>query len=152
MELDERKKKILQAVIRNYLETGEPVGSRTISKYTDLNLSSATIRNEMADLEEMGYILQPHTSAGRIPSDKGYRFYVDALMEEKEREVVEMKDMLVERQDKMETLLKQVAQVLAKTNPQFAAFWDKNASRPLNDVLQEYGIDAEGFQSFLSLF
>lgn len=114
MELDERKKKILQAVIRNYLETGEPVGSRTISKYTDLNLSSATIRNEMADLEEMGYILQPHTSAGRIPSDRGYRFYVDALMEEKNREVVEMNELLVERQDKMETLLKQVAKVLAQ--------------------------------------
>ena len=113
MELDERKKKILQAVIRNYLETGEPVGSRTISKYTDLNLSSATIRNEMADLEEMGYILQPHTSAGRIPSDKGYRFYVDAMMEEKHRETVEMQELLVERQDKMETLLKQVARVLA---------------------------------------
>ena len=61
MELSERKVKILQAIIRNYLETGEPVGSRTISKYTDLNLSSATIRNEMSDLEEMGYILQPHT-------------------------------------------------------------------------------------------
>lgn len=70
-------------------------------------------------MEEMGYILQPHTSAGRIPSDKGYRFYVDALMEEKEREVVEMKDMLVERQDKMETLLKQVAKVLAQ-NTQYA--------------------------------
>ena len=119
MELDERKKKILQAVIRNYLETGEPVGSRTISKYTDLNLSSATIRNEMADLEEMGYILQPHTSAGRIPSDPGSRFYVDAMMAEKEREVVEMKEMLVERQDKMETLLKQVAKVLAQ-NTQYA--------------------------------
>lgn len=119
VELDERKKKILQAVIRNYLETGEPVGSRTISKYTDLNLSSATIRNEMADLEEMGYILQPHTSAGRIPSDKGYRFYVDAMMEEKQRETVEMQEMLVERQDKMETLLKQVARVLAH-NTQYA--------------------------------
>lgn len=120
MELDERKKKILQAVIRNYLETGEPVGSRTISKYTDLNLSSATIRNEMADLEEMGYILQPHTSAGRIPSDKGYRFYVNTMMEEKTREVVEMNEMLVERQDKMETLLKQVARVLAQ-NTQYAS-------------------------------
>jgi len=119
MQLDERKTKILQAIIRNYLETGEPVGSRTISKYTDLNLSSATIRNEMADLEEMGYILQPHTSAGRIPSDKGYRFYVDAMMSEKEREVVEMKEMLVERQDKMETLLKQVAKLLAN-NTQYA--------------------------------
>ncbi len=122
MELDERKKKILQAVIRNYLETGEPVGSRTISKYTDLNLSSATIRNEMADLEEMGYIFQPHTSAGRIPSDKGYRFYVDAMMEEKEREFAEMREMkgvLVERQNKVETLLKQVAKVLAQ-NTQYA--------------------------------
>lgn len=114
MQLDERKTKILQAIIRNYLETGEPVGSRTISKYTDLNLSSATIRNEMADLEELGYILQPHTSAGRIPSDKGYRFYVDTMMAEKEREVVEMKEMLLERQDKMEVLLKQVVKVLAQ--------------------------------------
>lgn len=114
MELDERKRKILQAVIRTYLETGEPVGSRTISKYTDLNLSSATIRNEMADLEELGYILQPHTSAGRIPSDKGYRFYVDAMMQEKERESVEMKELLLERQDKMELLLQQVVKVLAQ--------------------------------------
>ena len=89
-ELDERKTKILNAIIRNYLETGEPVGSRTISKYTDLNLSSATIRNEMSDLEEMGYILQPHTSAGRIPSDKGYRFYVDNLIAEKDKEVSEI--------------------------------------------------------------
>lgn len=114
MQLDERKTKILQAIIRNYLETGEPVGSRTISKYTDLNLSSATIRNEMSDLEELGFILQPHTSAGRIPSDRGYRFYVDTMMAAKEQEVVEMKEMLVQRQDKMEVLLKQVARVLAQ--------------------------------------
>ena len=115
MQLDERKTKILQAIIRNYLETGEPVGSRTISKYTDLNLSSATIRNEMADLEELGYIVQPHTSAGRIPSDKGYRFYVDAMMEEKGREVADMKEMLLEKEDKMEALLKQVVRVLAQS-------------------------------------
>lgn len=70
MELDDRKLKILQTIIRTYLETGEPVGSRTISKDTDLNLSSATIRNEMSDLEEMGYIIQPHTSAGRVPFRK----------------------------------------------------------------------------------
>ena len=120
MELDERKTKILEAIIRNYLETGEPVGSRTISKYTDLNLSSATIRNEMADLEEMGYILQPHTSAGRIPSDKGYRFYVDRIMDDKEREVSEIKELMIERQDKMELLLKQVVKVLA-TNTNYAA-------------------------------
>jgi heat-inducible transcriptional repressor len=114
VQLDERKIKIMQAIIRNYLETGEPVGSRTISKYTDLNLSSATIRNEMADLEELGYIIQPHTSAGRIPSDKGYRLYVDQMMEEKEREVEELKGILLEKEDKMDHLLKQVAKVLAQ--------------------------------------
>ena len=96
-ELSERKLKILQAIIKNYLETGEPVGSRTISKYTDLNLSSATIRNEMADLEELGYIFQPHTSAGRIPSDKGYRLYVDMLMEEKEQEITQREDAMLEK-------------------------------------------------------
>ncbi len=112
-ELDERKLKIIKAIIRNYLETGEPVGSRTISKYTDLNLSSATIRNEMADLEEMGYILQPHTSAGRIPSDKGYRLYVDMMLEERQQEVEEMKGVLLEKADKLENLLKQAAKVLA---------------------------------------
>ncbi len=113
MQLDERKRKILHAIIRNYLETGEPVGSRTISKYTDLNLSSATIRNEMSDLEEMGLIIQPHTSAGRIPSDKGYRLYVDTMLEEKNREIGELKEMLLEREEKTELLLKQVAKVLA---------------------------------------
>ena len=111
-QLGERKVKILDAIIRNYLATGEPVGSRTISKYTDLNLSSATIRNEMSDLEELGYIVQPHTSAGRIPSDKGYRFYVDHLMEEKDREVKEMKDFVIEKTEKMDQVLKQVAKML----------------------------------------
>lgn len=112
-ELDERKTKILNAIIRNYLDTGEPVGSRTISKYSDLNLSSATIRNEMSDLEELGYILQPHTSAGRIPSDKGYRFYVDNLMKEKDQEVTEMKEFMIEHTERMEQVLKQMAKVLA---------------------------------------
>ena len=120
MELSERKVKILQAIIRNYLETGEPVGSRTISKYTDLNLSSATIRNEMSDLEEMGYILQPHTSAGRIPSDKGYRLYVDTMMEQKDKELEELKEMMVQKEDKMDLLLKQVAKLLA-TNTNYAS-------------------------------
>ncbi len=113
MELDDRKLKILKAIISNYLETGEPVGSRTISKYTDLNLSSATIRNEMADLEELDLITQPYTSAGRIPTDKGYRLYVDQMMVEKDTEMEEMKTQLLERVDKMESLLKQVAKVLA---------------------------------------
>ena len=113
MELDERKLKILQAIIRTYLETGEPVGSRTISKYSDLNLSSATIRNEMSDLEEMGYILQPHTSAGRIPSDKGYRLYVDTMLDDKAQEVHDMKAELEEKAGKIDDLLKSVAKLLA---------------------------------------
>ena len=116
LELSERQLTILDAIIRNYLATGEPVGSRTISKYTDLNLSSATIRNEMSDLEEMGYIVQPHTSAGRIPSDKGYRLYVDHLIEtndKKEKELSDMKELVIENTEKMEQVLKQAAKVLA---------------------------------------
>ena len=113
MELDGRKKTILTAIIQTYLATGEPVGSRTISKYTDLNLSSATIRNEMSDLEEMGYILQPHTSAGRIPSDKGYRLYVDELIRQKDQEVSDIKELMIEKTDRLEKVLKQVVKVLA---------------------------------------
>ncbi|AOY77570.1 heat-inducible transcriptional repressor HrcA [Clostridium formicaceticum] len=81
MDLNNRKIKILQAIIHDYIETAEPVGSRTLSKKYSLGVSPATIRNEMSDLEELGYLTQPHTSAGRIPSDKGYRLYVDNLME-----------------------------------------------------------------------
>lgn len=113
--LSDRKLKILHAIIKTYLETGEPVGSRTISKYTDMNLSSATIRNEMADLEELGFIMQPHTSAGRIPSDKGYRLYVDMLMAEKEQELMEKEERMLEKADRMEHLLKQAAKVLASS-------------------------------------
>ena len=126
--LDERKQKILKAIIQTYLETGEPVGSRTIAKYSDLKLSSATIRNEMSDLTDMGYIAQPHTSAGRIPSDKGYRYYVDAMMADKNAQIAgkdlelaqkdsqleNAKKLMIEKTDKMEHLLQQVARVLAK--------------------------------------
>ncbi|SHI70820.1 heat-inducible transcriptional repressor HrcA [Lutispora thermophila] len=83
MSLGSRKQLILQAIIEDYINTAEPVGSRTVSKKYLKDISPATIRNEMADLEEMGYIEQPHTSAGRVPSDKGYRLYVDRLMEQK---------------------------------------------------------------------
>ncbi len=141
--LSDRKMKILHAVIKNYLETGEPVGSRTISKYTDLNLSSATIRNEMADLEELGYIMQPHTSAGRIPSDKGYRLYVDMLMEEKEQELNEMHEQMLDKADRMELLLKQAARVLA-SNTNYATM----VSTPMNNAnkikfIQLSMVDAE---------
>ena len=85
MELNERKRKILNTIINEYISSAEPIGSRHIAKHADLGLSSATIRNEMADLEEMGYLEQPHTSAGRIPSDKGYRFYVTQKSNENEK-------------------------------------------------------------------
>ncbi|MDY0323262.1 MAG: heat-inducible transcriptional repressor HrcA [Candidatus Carbobacillus sp.] len=78
--LTERQRAILRAVVENYIRYAEPIGSRTIAKTSGMNYSAATIRNEMADLEEMGYLEQPHTSAGRIPSEKGYRYYVDHLM------------------------------------------------------------------------
>ena len=126
-ELSERQHMILRAIIQNYLETGEPVGSRTLSKSMELKLSSATIRNEMADLEEMGYIFQPHTSAGRIPSDKGYRFYVDTLMADKEHELNELKNVILEKTDKVERVLKQAAKVLA-ANTNYATL----VSAPVN--------------------
>lgn len=127
LELDERKRKILQAVIKNYLDTGEPVGSRTISKYGDFNLSPATIRNEMADLEEMGYIFQPHTSAGRIPTDMGYRLYVDEMLEDREAELDDKTEKLLNRErsldkrvDRIEEVLKDMAKMLAN-NTQYTS-------------------------------
>lgn len=127
IELTDRQHIILKAIIQNYLETGEPVGSRTLSKSTDLNLSSATIRNEMADLEDMGYIFQPHTSAGRIPSDKGYRLYVDMLMADKEQELSDLKNVVLEKSDKVDKVLKQAAKVLAN-NTNYATM----ISAPIN--------------------
>mgnify|MGYP000970683890 FL=1 len=120
LELDDRKVSILKAIIQNYMETGEPVGSRTISKLPDLKISSATIRNEMSDLEDMGYIVQPHTSAGRIPSDKGYRFYVDNILKEKQLELDEFKDLMLQKVDRLELVLKQMAKLIA-TNTNYAA-------------------------------
>ena len=127
IDLTDRQHIILKAIIQNYLETGEPVGSRTLSKSTDLNLSSATIRNEMADLEDMGYIFQPHTSAGRIPSDKGYRLYVDMLMADKEQELSDLKNVVLEKSDKVDKVLKQAARVLAN-NTNYATM----ISAPIN--------------------
>lgn len=118
--LDARKMNILLAIIKIYLETGEPVGSRTISKELDINLSSATIRNEMSDLEDLGYIIKPHTSSGRIPSDKGYRFYVDNLVKEKEKEIISLKAEMNARVDRLEEMLKTVVKTIA-SNTNYAA-------------------------------
>ena len=89
MDLSERKLQILQAIITDYVQNAEPVGSRSIAKKYGLGVSPATIRNEMADLEEMGYLTHPHTSAGRVPSDKAYRLYVDDLMQKRSLTVQE---------------------------------------------------------------
>ena len=116
MDMNERKVKILEAIIRDYIQTGDPVGSRTISKKYDLGISSATIRNEMADLEELGFIVQPHTSAGRIPSDKGYRLYVDNLMKrprinpDVERLITEM---IRQKIDRIDTLIEETTKLIA---------------------------------------
>lgn len=112
MDLSERKQKILQAIIDEYIGTAEPVGSRAISKKEELGLSSATIRNEMADLEEMGYLIQPHTSAGRIPSDVGYRFYVNSLMKRYQMsvEAVEkLQSVMQERVSQLEMIIKKAS-------------------------------------------
>lgn len=111
MQMNERKKKILQAIIHDYTQTAEPVGSRTIARKYDLGVSPATIRNEMADLEEMGLIEQPYTSAGRIPSDLGYRYYVDCIMEKSELSKVEEEH--INKQYK--TKVKEIEEVIFQT-------------------------------------
>ncbi len=115
-ELSDRERQVLEAVIRSYVETAEPAGSRTISRRFGLGVSPATIRNTMADLEEKGYLFHPHTSAGRIPTDKAYRFYVDGLMHvdrplsrpDRER----LAEDIGERGSAIETILRRAAQSL----------------------------------------
>lgn len=112
MALDDRKRMILQAIVEDYINTAEPVGSRSISKKAELNLSAATIRNEMGDLEEMGLLIQPHTSAGRIPSTGGYRLYVDSLMEKYEMtaaEIDEIKQAATQKTRELEQIVRDVA-------------------------------------------
>ncbi len=118
MNLSERKLSILKAVIDDYIMTGLPIGSRTISKKHGIELSSATIRNEMADLEELGFLEQPHTSAGRVPSHKAYRYYVDRLMKVVKLNVVEankIKRYFEDRMSEVEQVMEKAAQVLSET-------------------------------------
>ncbi|NLY43435.1 MAG: heat-inducible transcription repressor HrcA [Clostridiaceae bacterium] len=116
MELGERKLLILQAIINDYIISAEPVGSRTVAKKYGMGISSATIRNEMADLEDMGYLEQPHTSAGRIPSNKAYRLYVDRLMKVKSLSVSEakyIKEFYKKKTRQIEQLIFQTAKILS---------------------------------------
>lgn len=118
MAIDERKSKVLQAIIEDYVATAEPVGSRTISRKYNLGVSPATIRNEMADLEDLGYLEQPHTSAGRIPSDRGYRYYVDCLMEAREVSQAEeetIRRVFERKAREVDTLIRETARLLSET-------------------------------------
>ena len=117
MDLSDRQLKILQAIISDYVENAEPVGSRSIAKKHDLGISPATIRNEMSDLEEMGYLTHPHTSAGRVPSDKAYRLYVNELMKKKnisEKDKKEITDRLSASRDEFDATLKHAAELLSE--------------------------------------
>lgn len=115
--LSDRQQLILNAIVDNYIHSAEPVGSRTISKREDIGFSSATIRNEMSDLEELGYLEQPHTSAGRVPSTKGYRFYVDNLIQPhllEEGELGKLKQLFAERILHSEQVVEYTAQILSQ--------------------------------------
>lgn len=112
MALDDRKKSILRAIVEGYIKNAEPVGSRSIAKNTNLNLSAATIRNEMGDLEELGYLTKPHTSAGRIPSGQGFRFYVDSLMERylmTASEIEQMRGAMLNKMRELDKIVKDVS-------------------------------------------
>ena len=116
-KLDERKKRILKVVTDDYISSAEPVGSRTIARRYDLGLSPATIRNEMADLEEGGFLEQPHTSAGRVPSERGYRYYVDALMAVRQITDPELKSIYRELENyhqEIESLIHQTSKILVQ--------------------------------------
>jgi len=138
---DERKDRVFDIIVRSYIETAEPVGSRTISRRSNLNLSPASIRNVMADLEEAGFLKQPHTSAGRVPTDKGYRYWVDRLMErqeldEKEREWIR-KELAKART--IPALTERISRVVTELTETAAMVFFKNLQRAsvLDHLLKE---------------
>lgn len=127
MELSPRKRAILQAIIEDYIATAEPVASRNLAKNHDLGLSAATIRNEMADLEDMGYLDKPHTSAGRIPSEMGYRFYVDSLMKKYSftmEEIAGLKSTMDRKYDQLEGVISEISDIISRVThyPAVVAF------------------------------
>lgn len=129
MDLTDRQLNILKAIVKDYIDTAEAVGSRTISKKYDLGVSAATIRNEMSDLEDMGYLIQPHTSAGRIPTQKGYMLYVDSLMgnkelEEHEKEV--LRKCVKNNFERVDMMIEELSKLLSSlTNYTTVALYDK---------------------------
>lgn len=117
MKLDDRKKTIMEAVVKDYVKTAEPIGSRAIVRKYNLGVSPATVRNEMADLEEMGFLEQPHTSSGRIPSESGFRYYVDYMMVKDQLTSEEenfLQQMLTQKIEDISTVIQQTGNVLAQ--------------------------------------
>ncbi len=149
MELTERKKKVLRSVVDLYIRTAEPVGSKAITELPDMNYSSATIRNEMADLTTMGYLEQPHTSAGRVPSAAGYRMYVDELMMDYRLSVDETKSInnaIEEKMNQVDKLVERVAKLVSQaTNlPAISA-----AARQGNATVLQYNLLRSSTGSFI---
>lgn len=149
MELTERKKKVLRSVVDLYIRTAEPVGSKAITELPDMNFSSATIRNEMADLTAMGYLEQPHTSAGRIPSPAGYRLYVDELMQDYRLSVDETKSInnaIEEKVQRVDKLVEKVAKLVSQATdlPAISA-----ASRRDSATVSRFDLIQAGQGSFI---
>lgn len=150
MELSERQKNLLRSIIEKYIETGEAVGSETIEKEASLGVSPATIRNEMVRLTNFGYLRQPHTSAGRIPTSVGLKFFVDQLMEERAlslKDEVAIKEELTEQNPRFDKLLHHVAVVLADHTHSLALATDEEGSifpsgmANILDIPEFYDID-----------
>ena len=147
--LSERKKLILKAVIKNYVESGEPVGSKLIAQDREIGASSATIRNEMAELTEMGYLLQPHTSAGRIPSEQGYRFYVDSLMDSYNattEEIGNLNELLKTRTEQLDKIIDDAGR-LASALTNYPAIAVKSNKR--RQIVKRFSVMQNDSYSFL---
>ena len=147
MELTERKLNILKAIVKDYIETAEAVGSRTISKKYNLGVSAATIRNEMADLEELGYLIQPHTSSGRVPSEKGYKLYVDSLMNGSELNDIEkhlIEETIQNNMNYMKDMIHETSKLISKLTYYTTIAVTKNVSNQSNiKHIQLVGLDTK---------
>lgn len=146
MALDERKLQVLHAIIQSYIMTAEPIGSRTISKKFDLGVSSATIRNEMSDLEELGYLVQPHTSSGRIPSDKAYRLYVNTMLPILKMQPLFSKEQIgsiLNEKEHIENLIENMARLLSKVTNYTAIAISPQANEITIKRIQLVPIDEE---------
>lgn len=147
--LSERKQKILEAVIKLYVETSEPVGSKAIAELEGIKASSATVRNEMAELTELGYLVQPHTSSGRVPSEKGYRYYVDALMSSYSSttdEIASLNKLLKERTDELDRIIDDAGK-LASALTNYPAISVRSNKR--RQIVKRYSVMQNDATSFL---